>query len=96
MAVSLPVAAHLCLKLGVPLASDVSFPTGHHFEFYRPRRYAFCQRCPLCSLTSGTFRDNLWFSGMIWAMVAVSKHVSFPRGIVVVIWSSDRADCKDF
>jgi hypothetical protein len=42
------------------------------------------------------FRDNFWFSGMIWAMVAVSEHVSFLRGILVVIWSSDRADCEDF
>jgi hypothetical protein len=38
----------------------------------------------------------LWFSGMIWAMVAVSEHVSFLRGILMVIWSSDREDCEDF
>jgi hypothetical protein len=29
---------------------------------------------------------------MIWAMVTVSEHVSFLRGILVVIRSSDRAD----
>jgi hypothetical protein len=33
---------------------------------------------------------------MIGAMVAVSEHVSFLRGILVVIWGSDRADCEDF
>jgi hypothetical protein len=33
---------------------------------------------------------------MIWAMVAVSEHVSFLRGILMVIWSMDRADCEDF
>jgi hypothetical protein len=32
---------------------------------------------------------------MIWAMVAVSEHVSFLRGILVVTWSSDRAACED-
>jgi hypothetical protein len=93
---SLPVAAHLRLKVGVPLASDVSSPTGPHFESRCLRRYAFCQRCPLCSLTSRIFRDNLWFSGMIWAMVAVSEHVSYLKGILVVMWRSDREDCEDF
>jgi hypothetical protein len=33
---------------------------------------------------------------MIWAMVAVRKHVSYLRGILVAIWSSDREDCADF
>jgi hypothetical protein len=93
---SLPVAAHLHLQDGVLVASDVFLSTGLHFESRCQRRYAFCQRCPLCSLTSGIFWDNLWFSGMIWAMVAVSEHVSFLRGILVVMWNSDRADGKDF
>jgi hypothetical protein len=34
--------------------------------------------------------------GMNWTMVAVSEHVSFLRGILVGIWSWDRADCEDF
>jgi hypothetical protein len=29
-------------------------------------------------------------------MVEVSEHVSYLRGILVVISSSDRADCEDF
>jgi hypothetical protein len=33
---------------------------------------------------------------MIWAIVAASEHVSYLRGILVAIWSSDRADCEDF
>jgi hypothetical protein len=45
-------------ECGVPLASDVSFPTGPHFESCYPRRYAFCQRCPLSWLISGSSRDN--------------------------------------
>jgi hypothetical protein len=93
---SLPVDAHLHLKVGVPLASDVFLPTGPHFESCCLRRYAFCQRCPLCSLTSGILGKNLQFSGMIWVMVAVSELVSCLRGILVVIWSSDRAACEDF
>jgi hypothetical protein len=35
-------------------------------------------------------------SRLATAMVAVSEHVSFLRGILVVIWSSDVADCEDF
>jgi hypothetical protein len=93
---SLPVAAHLHQKVGVPLASDVSFPTGPHLESFCLRQYAFCQRFPLFWLTSGISRDKFMVSGMIWTMVAVSEHVSFLRGIVVVIWRLDRADCEDF
>jgi hypothetical protein len=47
---SLTVDAHLYLKVGVPLASEVFFPTGPHLESRYLRRYAFCQCFHFCLL----------------------------------------------
>jgi hypothetical protein len=90
---SLPVDARLYLKVGVPLASDVFFPTGLHFESRCLRRYAFCQRCPLCWLISRIFRDNFMVSGMILGNGRSQWTRLFLRGILMVVWSLDRADC---
>jgi hypothetical protein len=93
---SLPVDAHLHLKAGVRLSSDVFFPTGPHFESRCLRRYAFCQRCPFCWLISGIFRDNFMVLRDDLGNGRSQRTCLFLRGILVVIWSSDRAYCKDF
>jgi hypothetical protein len=96
---SLPGAAHLHLKVGVLLASDVSSPTRLHFESRCPRLYAFCQRCPLCWLISGhrTLKcpaQNLSLSQLIGIYPRVTvivpyrawslKHLIFLSGVSII------------
>jgi hypothetical protein len=90
------VAAHLHLQARVPLASDFST------QQVLTSSPVVCDSTNSACLalfarqSQGVLGIILRFSGMMWAMVVVSERVSFLRGILVVIWSLDRADCEDF